>query len=273
MEQRWFLANKKNKQVEKNLYGNQVAQRVIQGYSEGHLDEDWMVWSAGWTNWKPLTEIAELINEIQILAKIAEEAPPSMDFSLPSLPVENQDQNEFASEDSQQSKVAITDIKPLTIPSTPISPQSENQSHYEESRINEEEPSSGSNLDHKAQPIPPARAHAETIDQRAFTNRRRHPRFKARYRCIIRSSTITFRTFTVDISLGGVALEDPIPRDLLGSECLIYISSSKTKSNLKFKIALTGRAVSKYFSFEDADPLILEELQGWLQSENLSLVA
>lgn len=97
-----------------------------------------------------------------------------------------------------------------------------------------------------------------------FTQKRKHHRIFSRLRCLIRTNTITFRTFTKDISLGGVSLEDEIPQDLIGQECSIYIASNKIKKNLKFKIALTERSVAKYFSFQDAPPDFLDELSTWL---------
>jgi len=113
-------------------------------------------------------------------------------------------------------------------------------------------------------PIHENKMEAKVPEKKASPTKRKHARVVARFKCIIKSSTITFRTFTKDISLGGVSLEDEIPSDLIGTECVLYISSTKTNKNLKFKVALTERCVAKYFSFHDADEQIISELGKWL---------
>lgn len=282
MEQRWCLANRKTKSMEKDLYANQVAQRVVQGRAQNTIDDDWMVWYPGWASWKPLIQVAELMDEIQILAQINSEVEDGLNVAIPQLPPSFENEEEPAAD--EESKVAsaavIHLVKPVTVTTVPESESMPRGSELSPSNSNTSEesaPTSLTALSPLSEALPktpetkPLPQNSKSGD--SFANRRKHPRYKARYRCIIRSSTVSFRTFTVDISLGGVALEDSIPQELLGVECQIYISSSKTKSNLKFKIAMTSRGTAKYFSFEGANPATLSELQGWLESENLSLVA
>lgn len=245
MEQRWCLGNKKTNSMEKNLYGNQVAQRVVDGFTQGFSELDWLVWMVGWPSWQPLSKIEELMQEIQqikdLAQVIAEQAPPmmppAMEESIPSDSMENKPH-----------------IAPVTVKAESVDRPSQE----------------------KSTPKPPQKPDVvlpTTTSDNSVTNRRKHKRYMARYRCIIRSSTVTFRTFTKDISLGGVALEDPIPAELMGVECIIYISSAKTNRNIKFKLALTSRGVAKYFAFTDADPEFTAELKAWLESESLALAA
>jgi hypothetical protein len=230
MEQRWHLGNKKTNKVEKNLYPNQIAQRVIDSFREGFIEQDWVVWVAGWPTWKPLTEIHELIHEISIIKKLAEEAPPPpmpSNFSPPPPPMN------------------------LEKPGSLVKPLVSMKAHE--------------------LPIPPSRpqvATDETEPPDTTSQKRKHKRIFVRLRCIIRSSTLTFRTFTKDISLGGVALEHEIPIDLVGTECTIYITSPKVNKNLRFKVALTGRSVPKYFSFQQVDDIVIAELSQWLDEHS-----
>ncbi len=224
MDQRWCLGNKKTNKVEKNLYPNQVAQRVTDHIKDGYSEADWVVWLVGWPSWRPLNEIKELLHEITLLKKLSEEVPPPM--FQPVIPPPPPLEVIIAAEEKiQVNKKNWETRKPETV----------------------------------APPVDSKHHHGN------FANKRKHKRIFVRFRCIIRSTTLTFRTFTKDISLGGVALEDEIPMELIGTECMIYISSSKAKKNLKFKIALTSRSVAKYFSFQEADATLLEELGQWLE--------
>lgn len=227
MDQRWCLGNKKTNKVEKNLYPNQVAQRVIDHLKEGYTEVDWVVWLPGWPSWKPLNENQELLHEIKLLKKLAEEAPPPM--SLPMAPPPPPLEIVQAAEEKVQVNRKIWETrKPETV-------------------------------------APVVETVATSDPNQNYANKRKHKRIFVRFRCIIRSATVTFRTFTKDISLGGVALEDEIPMDLIGTECMIYITSPKANKNLKFKIALTGRSVAKYFSFQDVNADLLSELGQWLE--------
>lgn len=219
MEQRWCLGNKKTSKVEKNLYPNQVAQRIIESFRDGYDESDWVVWLPGWPAWAPLTENTELMHEISLLKELANQPPPPMTLPVHPPPPINRinNKNEFINETLQLEK---------------------------------------------NKKIVPIKTTFESLIEK-----RKHHRISARYRCIIRSTTLTFRTFTKDISLGGVALEDEIPMDLIGTHCMIYISSSKINKNLRFKIILTSRSITKYFTFKDADQKLLEELKVWLDLE------
>jgi hypothetical protein len=206
MEILWSLGHRKTKAVEKNLYSNQLVQRVVESLTNGSAIEDWLVWHAGWPKWKNLTEIAELMTEVQLLEKLSSQPANS---PIPELP------------DYQEPAKIL-----------PIIPQE-----------------------------------TKTKTEITHEEKRQFERVEARFRCIIKSTTLTFRTFTKNVSLGGVALEDTIPSELLGSECTIYITSTnnKKKKNLKFKVRVTQRPGAKFFSFENSDQAFMAELNQWLK--------
>lgn len=97
--------------------------------------------------------------------------------------------------------------------------------------------------------------------------RRKYPRFDIRYRVIVRNDNLTFRTFSRNVSLGGVALEMPVPEALLGSECQIYVGNPKTGENIRFSGKLVAnRSDSQYFVFLKSSPDSLSKLQKWVES-------
>lgn len=97
--------------------------------------------------------------------------------------------------------------------------------------------------------------------------RRRYPRFDIRYRVIVRNDNLTFRTFSRNVSLGGVALEMAVPEALLGSECQIYVGNPKTGENIRFSGKLVAnRSDSQYFVFLKSSPESLTKLQKWVES-------
>lgn len=98
-------------------------------------------------------------------------------------------------------------------------------------------------------------------------DRRKYPRFDIRYRVIVRNDNLTFRTFSRNISLGGVALEMPVPEALLGSECQIYVGNPRTGENIRFSGKLVAnRNDSQFFVFLKSSPDSLTKLQKWVEA-------
>lgn len=221
----WCIANAVSKSVEKNLFVEQVAQRIILTSNSLEIEDQWLVWSPGWKEWKRANEVTEVVQEVRRLHLLASQPPPPLpkDLDVPPPPL-------FAAPPSMR---PTSNLRPTS------TVEVANRSEGAEEDNEQSETWSG-------------------------PSRRKHERISMRLRCIIRSSNITFRTFTKNISLGGVALEHEIPRELIGSDCQIYISGPQINKNLKFKISLTQRQSTKYFSFRDAELEFLEELQQWL---------
>jgi hypothetical protein len=101
--------------------------------------------------------------------------------------------------------------------------------------------------------------------------KRRHARFEARLKCIIRTETISFRTFVKDISMTGLALENEIPKDILDKTCHIFITSMDGKENIKFKIQSTSRGELRFFSFDKIDEFTEQKLRQWIYALAQSL--
>jgi hypothetical protein len=257
MEILWSLGHRKTKVVEKNLYTNQLVQKVVESLASGDQVEDWMVWCSGWIKWKNLIDVSELMLEVNILKRLSTppEIPNSEPPNMPPEPPMPDSIEQFKAPPEPH-------VSLVKMPSAKVSEQEITKSRNDiedEDTTNgnkkhpEEEKTSGSGSSYKEQ--------TETN----WGEKRQFKRIDARFRCIIKSSSLTFRTFTRDVSLGGVALEDAIPNELLGNECTIYITSSNNKKNLKFKIKVTQRPGAKFFSFENTDAAFMNELNIWLE--------
>ncbi|MEI7974153.1 MAG: PilZ domain-containing protein [Bdellovibrio sp.] len=94
---------------------------------------------------------------------------------------------------------------------------------------------------------------------------RRFPRYQNRLRVILRSKEITFRTFTRNISAGGVALEHDVPSALLDQDCQMYLSDPQTQANIKFSArVVANRSESKYFLFTNLNENESKRFADWL---------
>lgn len=290
MSQKWSLGNRRENTVENNLQLESLAQKIItllKSDDGESLSENLLVWTSGWNAWKNYSEVPEICNEIDQLNIKAGDAPPPLDFSsVPPLPTSlpkifNNEISDKKSASKEKEPLASTNKKEvfahkshstqITSKPIPASNNMVNNRHTPTKSNPVMPPSQNSNTPAMNIEKPTANSATTTSSTTPAKNsmpnpKRKHNRVFARFKCIIRSSSLTFRTFTHDISLGGVSLEDEIPADLIGIECMIYIASTKTHKHLKFKIAPTERCVAKYFSFQDADQVILKELSEWIET-------
>lgn len=233
MKNQWSLGVQSNQKIESNLSLTLLIEKIQQSLDSGVSEKDIVIWQPEWENWKCFTEVPEIKNEIhKLMNQTPKGSPPPLPLpkvTAPPLPSVSNTNNNLLKENVKKS---IEYIQKQNLKSEPKSFKPE---------------------------------HTITRSNENFPQKRKHPRIFARLRCIIRTETITFRTFTQDISLGGVSLEDEIPQDLIGQQCSMYISSPKIKTNLKFHIALTERCVAKFFSFRDAPSSIIDQLAMWLK--------
>lgn len=72
-------------------------------------------------------------------------------------------------------------------------------------------------------------------------------------------------TFTKDISLGGIYVENTIPQDILNSEIEVYLSDPTGKKSILFRCHPVGDMKNPCrFSFAKADERNLLKLSQWL---------
>src|ERR1700760_1984435 len=74
-------------------------------------------------------------------------------------------------------------------------------------------------------------------------DRRAHKRFNARLNVTIIKEKKTFSTLTVNISLGGLLLANPVPEDFFGSLCKVHISSADNSLFVSFEAKVLEASV------------------------------
>ena len=94
---------------------------------------------------------------------------------------------------------------------------------------------------------------------------RKYPRKEVRLRVIVISDGRSFRTFSKNISQGGIFLEHVIPKDLIGTSCRVIIGSNDLKENIEFSAKIVGDPKNpKALCFTNSKELFLEKLHSWL---------
>tara|TARA_B110001454_G_C12723300_1_gene436343 strand:+ start:5544 stop:6653 length:1110 start_codon:yes stop_codon:yes gene_type:complete len=153
------------------------------------------------------------------------------------------------------SKINITEVEPVTGKFDPVPDMT----------ITKELP-----VLEKTAPPQPVTLQTTTPDAAAANNaskkhNRRYPRIKGRLRTIITNKSKAFMTFTKDISLGGIWVENNIPQDILNSEIEVYVSDPTGKKSILFRCHPVGDLKSPCrFSFAKADEKNLQKLSQWL---------
>ncbi|MBL7556856.1 MAG: PilZ domain-containing protein [Bdellovibrionaceae bacterium] len=116
----------------------------------------------------------------------------------------------------------------------------------------------------------PPEPNTANVSQAAANNagkkhNRRYPRINGRLRTIITNKAKAFMTFTKDISLGGIQVENNIPQDILNSEIEVYVSDPTGKKSILFRCHPVGDMKNPCrFSFAKADEKNLQKLSQWL---------
>jgi PilZ domain len=102
-------------------------------------------------------------------------------------------------------------------------------------------------------------------DNKSFAEQRKFPRHDVRLKVIISNKEKTFLSYTVNVSIGGVMLEDKIPMDYFNSETEIFISSPKKNEFVAFRCIPVGDDKEpKRFSFGQISQTSLSKFQDWI---------
>ena len=80
-----------------------------------------------------------------------------------------------------------------------------------------------------------------SLDKVNWSDRRQHTRKNIKIQVVLISDEHAFRTFTRDVSLGGLALEKAVPQKLLGTECSIFLSLPGSTHKFTF----TGKVLAE----------------------------
>lgn len=103
------------------------------------------------------------------------------------------------------------------------------------------------------------------VSTKPESERRKSPRVKCRWRTIITNQRSAFLTYTRDLSVGGLQVDDPIPAHILSGPVEIYIIGPQKKESLLFNCtAISGQNEYYRFVFADETQKGHERLQSWL---------
>jgi hypothetical protein len=106
-------------------------------------------------------------------------------------------------------------------------------------------------------PAPPAAANWE--------NRRVHDRYDLAYRILIIRGQHSYRSYTDNISLGGMLLKNPVPDKLLGEVCNIYIGHPNRRENIELTARVIGKGeASRRIAFTEIDAESKKLLEAWI---------
>jgi hypothetical protein len=97
-------------------------------------------------------------------------------------------------------------------------------------------------------------------------DKRRWPRYEARLRVVVISGNRSFRSFTRNISRGGLLLEHVIPQELLERACRVIIGSTDLKENIEFDARLAGDPQNpRAVEFYEGKDFFIRKLDTWLE--------
>jgi hypothetical protein len=96
-------------------------------------------------------------------------------------------------------------------------------------------------------------------------NQRRHERYCLRLRVVLISGNRSFRTYSKDISKGGMSFEHVVPKELIDQNCRVVIGSSDMKENLEFEAHIVGDPKNpRAVAFHDPKEIFIKKLENWL---------
>ncbi len=105
-------------------------------------------------------------------------------------------------------------------------------------------------------------------EERQWSHSRKYKRYGVRLRVIFIAKEKTFRTFTKDISEGGMMLEEKLPPEMCEMNLEVYLASPDQKVNIRLKASLVqnkNRQMSiKFCEINDKNLVILKN---WLLTD------
>lgn len=105
-----------------------------------------------------------------------------------------------------------------------------------------------------------------TVSIREAADRRLSERSALRFRVVIRYRRLCFRSFTSDVSVGGLKLADQIPQEFIENICEIFISDERNGENIKFDgKVFKDPKMAKRIQFEVSAQKNADRLAVWIQ--------
>jgi hypothetical protein len=98
---------------------------------------------------------------------------------------------------------------------------------------------------------------------------RKHPRVSLELKIVFIIDKKSFRTKTLDVSLGGVKIVDPLPECYFDTTIQVFLTSPDQKFSIKFEADLLSNTTSKtHLQFNSKSSMALKHLEAWLIAVN-----
>ncbi len=228
----WFLCNQNTDQRFEDLSFDDAV-KILNENVNYKIDLDpWLAWNELMTEWLPISKISVLFSTQSHKQEKKKIAPPP----IPNL-------------------VAKKKITPPSIIAAPIVVPV---------------PVASVILDLPA-PAAQAEAQVDTVmaspaqkPKGGYLTRRRFERYSMRLRVVLFCEDKTFRTFTSDLSEGGMLLVNKVPEAFLRSPCEILIGSPDLKENVQFIGNVIGDASNPFrFAFIESGDNSTKRMAQW----------
>lgn len=117
-------------------------------------------------------------------------------------------------------------------------------------------------------PSPVVEIHRRTQAKRP--DQRRFSRFNLEFKVVLVCQGKTFRTYSDNISIGGMHLKHKVPPFMLDHPCKIVISRRDSFENIEFQCRIISRGDDPQgVEFVEGDPKALQSLENWIQQDSL----
>ncbi len=184
----------------------------VRAVATTHKPAEWLVWREGWPDWRYMSEYAGF--EEPLIRPLSLESPPE----IPETLVQSEPNSEPNSEAKKENIGSIHRIDKL-------------REQAEQTSTSVDLTSSGDN--------PIAATLADNIDlsdqavpyENIVHIKRKSKRYDRRYEIVISKDGQTFKTYSVDVSVGGLKLQDPLP-DWVENQFRVRVKRGKSQVEL-----------------------------------------
>ncbi|MCM2280046.1 MAG: PilZ domain-containing protein [Oligoflexia bacterium] len=241
-ESRWIFVNRKNS-GETIIVSDLESARALSRLLKSFGTSDWIVRQEA-----SLDELYSAPTEAARVAPLPEAAPePKLQQPVvePAMPIPP----------PVYAPAPAKPVAPQSAPSAPIPPQ---PSFVAEPVGGAEAPDlSGPPM---AEGVPPP----FYMTERKSGNRR-YQRYNVEFRVILVSGSRSFRTFSSNVSVGGMLLRQKVPVPMLNQICRVFIGSTTSNENIELSCKVIGDPTNpRRLTFGECDPASLKRLENWI---------
>ena len=193
---------------------------------------------SGWKKWENALQLPNFLNQYQEHFKALRDLLPALDFEDDFLPAIDE-------------SVEVPPLFPKTIQKVEFAPVINKVQVITEAPVVE---------------IASIIAVAPIVnDSKEKGELRKHPRVPIELKIVFIFEKKTFRTRTLDLSLGGVKIVDPLPECYFDRTIQVFLSSPDQKISIKFEAELVSNTKSlTQLQFSSKSEVGLKHLEAWL---------